>query len=292
MSISTASSMTNLSTMSSSRNGKLKKRKFFENIVKRISSWITDDTRKLLGIDVNIAMQQNSIQLPEIVEYEDDEKKMERYRWEYIRLCARLNEEEIEDEKYDRMVCEERKRSKTNKKSVIKQNSSSTISPNNDSKETKMVRFTDDTKHDDGPIDSEKNNDDNDDGEMFFLPLNDNQHANVKRKQLFLQEIHTFLREILENQIENDEIFQQIHSLIRTFNLNSETTVLGRKENFLISIFLFRILILYRMLGDESNEFDVKYKSNIFIIKILDRFQLTYESIDENIDKIFNDDKK
>ncbi|KAH7642648.1 hypothetical protein HUG17_5695 [Dermatophagoides farinae] len=297
MSISTASSISDLSMKSTnSKRGMLKKRKFYENIVKKISSWITDDTRNLLKIN---AVKQNSIpQLPEIVDnVEDDEKKLQRYRWQYIRLCARLNEEEIEDEKYDRMVCDSgKKRSKTNKKSVFKQIDHdlspdklwnlftcpailSTMTIGND---TKKVHFANDVNGE--KIESEKN--DNDE-EIFFRPLNDNQHACVKRKQIFLQEIHTFLHEILDNQIEIDEISDHIHSLINTLNLNAATTTMGRKENFLITIFLFRIILRYRMI-DKSNELETIYRTNIFIAKILDRFQLTYESIDKSIDEIFN----
>ena len=307
MSISTASSISNLSTVSSNtKRKKLKKQKFFENIVKRISSWITDDTRKFLGINSVMKDENPKENFPEI-EYEDNEKRMERYRWQYIRLCSRLNEEEIEDEKYDRMVLQsnnndnKKQRSKTNEKSVIKKEDTNdlpsedklwnfftcpTISTENDDVDKKMkkVRFTDDTKDDDS---EQKNNDDNE--EIFFLPLNDNQHANIKRKQLFLQEIHTFLQEILENhEIENnDEIFEQIHSLIRTFDFQSETIALGRKENFLVSIFLFRILLRYRMF-DKSENWETVYRTNIFISKIFDQFNLTFESIDKNIDKIFS----
>ena len=81
---------------SNTKRKKLKKLKFFEYIVKRITSWITDDTRKFLGIDP-ITKENPKENFPEI-EYEDNEKRMERYRWQYIRLCSRLNEEEIEYE--------------------------------------------------------------------------------------------------------------------------------------------------------------------------------------------------
>lgn len=290
--------------------------------MKIITDWITDDTRNLLKIDYQ-NRKSNEIESEERMFFcEDNEKKLERYRWEYVRLCAKLNQEELEDEKYDQMILKKantKKKGKSKVKSVIKTGEEELPDDNDENilmskmsnffggtnvfnietEQKKKVRFADEKDKND-PIDNDNeylNNNEtenrikpnlSDDDDDLYLPLNYNQHTNSRRKLLFFDELKKFLTDILQyeiNQEEMDQLLKQLKSLIDTFQLTLDNTPIGVKQNYFLAILLLRILLIFNLIDPEK--LDPIFRANIFIVKILEKFNLTIDCIDNDIKEIF-----
>lgn len=249
--------------------------------------------------------------------------KLEEYRWEYIRLCAKLNKEELEDQKYDQMVLEESKKKKTKngKKSCLvnkKDNPVETdILTNNKTAsffngkfysftefDKKKVSFKEEscdvkneetgkenslkTADEDNESEDIAENDSQEQNDELFNPLIESTHPNVKRKQILLNEIENFFEEIFVdemNTVEIQNLLEKIHDLVKTFKMAAENVMFGKKYNYLLSIILFRILIVFNIV---DQKYENSIKSNIFINNILTKFNLTERILDKNIFELFS----
>lgn len=289
-----------------------------------ISEWITDDTTSLLKIDCE-NRKSNKLEPEERMLFcEDYEKKLERCRWEYVRLCAKLAKEELEDEKYDQMILKmanKKKKGKIGVKSVIKTDEQLMAIDNDENflmnkmsnffggtnylnienAEKKKVRFVDEKindnndKTEDNEKDTNNNNDENrnesnlsDDDNELYLPINYNQHINSKRKIVFYEEVKKFFIDIFQYEISNeemDQILKHLKSLIDTFQLTMSNTPIGAKQNYFITILLLRILFIFNLV--DKDKFDPIFRNNIIIVKIIEKFNLTIDCIDDNIKEIF-----
>ncbi|KAI2801637.1 RNA polymerase II associated protein 2 [Blomia tropicalis] len=303
------SGISTISNLSSSKVAEFKRKKIFNELISKIGQWITNDTRILLNVPIINDLDENAKPL-EIID-EDPQKKLEKYRWEYVRLCAKLNEEEIEDKKYDEMVLKRKSKAKPLNKKPI--NCSKAKTNTCDDQETtgqeksdkvdmeKITAFFKGQLYNTEPIDEKKKvrfkeqpeepkeecPDKKTDEEHLFTPIHETLKPNIKRKNIFLTEIRNIVEEILDQQMELIEIasiLEQIRILVDSFQMTSQNISLGRKRNILISIFLLRIVINYGMI--DSEKYSHLFETNLIIGKLKAKFHFSNETLDQCLHKV------
>lgn len=300
----------------------MKKKKFLQHHLSRMARWITDDTRKLLNVSVDVSQSQ-PLRDEDVLPPEDPEKKSQRQRWEYIQLCAKLDLEELEDEKYDQMVLNKDKQKKPKKKKLsVFKDQSNDIAAQDDflakvssffsgqvfvesvEEPQKKVRFKDEAEKiipesnsavgDVADFEKQQPTEAKDDEIRAieepepYVPVTEGQRPQVKRRQYFLKEIQLFLREIFANQLETSEIdmvVDHIRSLVDTFDLRVETVRMGRKYNYLTCILLLRFLLLYNLIEDK---FERLFEDNVIIQGIIEKFDLSTEQVDDQLRLMIN----
>lgn len=279
-------------------------------LMSRLRQWITVDTKRLLNIPLE---ESGKLSIRFDNPEEDAQSKIEKYRWEYIRLCAKLNQEEIEDEKYDQMVIAQSKnmkKIKTNLKkrsNVLVESNQADVHdefaaffkgkffPIGEEQPKKKVAFkeevekkeTEETKEESS---KEVNDEENEEQfeEKLFTPLVESLRPDLKRKQIFLKEIDDFLCEIFDGQLELMEVsalLENIRKLVETFQLTVDNMVLGKKYNYLLSIILLRTLLIFQQV---DYRYEKIFESNLFIANILKQFHLDAHTLDGNIFEVFN----
>ena len=286
-----------------------------------MSLWITNETRSLLKIPLNSEQDELVHDYTPLIEKTNPQNKVEYYRWEYIRLCAKLNKEELEDQRYDEMVLREANQKKSmerpktkcdesdypcagdsvqlsefdlekvnsffNGKFYSKQSPDTKENGIDKQKADKKVRFQEepplpDENEDDQPSEKEKEEE-----EALFMPVNECLQPNSKRRQVFLREVRTFIEEIFDSELEIIEIaaiLDEIKAVVATFYLTPQNMTLGRKRNLVVSILLLRLILLYNLI--DSTKYDHLFRSNVIIGKVMHKFSLTTEQIDESLTRI------
>ncbi|UXI20151.1 glyoxylate/hydroxypyruvate reductase [Sarcoptes scabiei] len=290
-----------------------------------ISKWMTSMTRNFLHISIEDHFDSINLRFSE--SDDNSQRKLERFRWEYLKLCAKLDIEELEDEKYDQKVLNENfeknpsqhtqnKPSKSSRfKESIQENqndldenlqsrmkpffsfdpfdSACCDRPKSVEKRTKkMVRFSSDLNDEDrNEMDKKGDTDD----PTLFMPLNDNQHSHIKRKQILKKNIIESIELILQTiSIDfekdlteiNDLILRKTNELIDTFNFDSKSINFERKNLLLICLLLFRIVsdrVLPILIGLDINL--LSQINDLIESNVLTRLHLSWTKIDECLNR-------
>lgn len=253
--------------------------KVYSKTLHSMSQWITDHTRTFLNITIDESQPKMTEHTNVLIE-EGEQNKLERFRWEYIKLCARLDQEEIDDQKYDETVLKNAKQKNKKKKSVTF-NEASILSEHN--KSCPQTKQESENKHNDH---DEPNGNGAPETDMFAPPSDSNSQG--RRKRAFLKEIDSTLNNLLMNQFDPMEVYElysDIKKLVDTFHLENDNTLLSTKYSSVIVLVLLRVLAIFNVANaDRLN--DIFCRSTSFM-QVMHIIGLNVEAVDDDIRSLF-----